>query len=75
MASADDLGEYYRIRPDVRDLNYEKYYEEGETSITKSHDYNSHNTERLDVEGMKTLLLKLDFVRKLLKGEESQPVD
>ncbi|MBM3430723.1 MAG: UDP-glucose 4-epimerase, partial [Bacteroidetes bacterium] len=66
-ASAEDLGDYFRIPPDLRDLNYEKYIEEGEEKITVSEDYNSHNTERLDVDGMEKLLLKLDFIQKVLK--------
>jgi UDP-N-acetylglucosamine 4,6-dehydratase len=66
-ASATDLGEYFRIPPDLRDLNYEKFIEEGEEKITVSEDYNSHNTERLDVDGMEQLLLKLDFIQKVLK--------
>ena len=66
-ASATDLGEYFRIPPDLRDLNYEKFIEEGEEKITVSEDYNSHNTERLDVDGMEKLLLKLDFIQEVLK--------
>lgn len=66
-ASATDLGEYFRIPPDLRDLNYEKFIEEGEEKITVSEDYNSHNTEKLDVDGMEQLLLKLDFIQKVLK--------
>lgn len=72
MACAEDLGDYYRVPPDGRDLNYAKYVEQGEARLTqKAHgeDYNSHNTERLDVEGMKRLLLKLDFMQKIARGE------
>ena len=69
MASAEDLGGYYRVPPDLRDLNYGKYVEEGEEKITRSEDYNSHNTERLDVNGMRDLLRKLDFIRALGRGE------
>lgn len=72
MACAEDQGDYYRVPPDGRDLNYAKYVEEGEQRITRSthgEDYNSHNTTRLDVEGMKTLLLKLDFMRRIARGE------
>ena len=61
---AEDMGEYYRIPADNRDLNYANYYSQGEEDISKIEDYHSHNTERLDVEGMKKLLLKLDFIRK-----------
>ena len=59
MAVAIDQGEYFRVPADQRDLNYEKYVENGDLKITELEDYNSHNTERLDVEGMKKLLLKL----------------
>lgn len=72
MACAEDQGDYYRVPPDGRDLNYAKYVEEGEQRITRSthgEDYNSHNTTRLDVESMKTLLLKLDFMRRIARGE------
>ncbi|MCS6765708.1 MAG: polysaccharide biosynthesis protein [Candidatus Protistobacter heckmanni] len=75
MACAEDLGDYYRVPPDMRDLNYGKFVEEGEAKITESSDYNSHNTTRLDVPAMKTLLLKLDYVRDLLGGKSAQPVD
>ncbi|KQU84312.1 UDP-glucose 4-epimerase [Variovorax sp. Root318D1] len=72
MACAEDQGDYYRVPPDGRDLNYAKYVEVGEQRITRSthgEDYNSHNTTRLDVDGMKTLLLKLDFMRRIARGE------
>jgi UDP-glucose 4-epimerase len=68
MANAVDMGDYYRIPPDLRDLNYAKYVEQGETTITRAEDYNSHNTTRLDVDGMGELLMKLDFFRDLLAG-------
>lgn len=64
MAKSIDLGRYYRIPCDSRDLNYDKYFIEGEEKVTKFEDYHSHNTTRLDVEGMKQLLLKLDFIRE-----------
>jgi UDP-N-acetylglucosamine 4,6-dehydratase/5-epimerase len=67
MASSEDLGDYYRIPADLRDLHYEKFIVEGESRISKSEDYNSHNTERLDVDGMKNLLLKLRIIKKYLK--------
>ena len=69
MAAAEDLGSYYRVPPDLRDLNYGKFVEEGEQKISKLDDYNSHNTERLDKDGMKRLLMKLAFVRAIAKGE------
>jgi len=72
IACAEDLGSYYRVPPDARDLNYAKFVEEGERHITQSthgEDYNSHNTTRLDVAGMKALLLKLDFMQRIVRGE------
>ena len=75
MACAEDLGEYYRVPPDGRDLNYAKFVEQGETRITHGEDYNSHNTQRLDVEGMKRLLLKLDFMQRIARGENATAED
>lgn len=69
MVCAIDHGDYYQVPPDLRDLNYGKFVEDGDPRITEFEDYNSHNTERLDVEGMKALLLKLDFVRGLVEAE------
>ena len=66
MANAVDMGDYYRIPSDVRDLNYSCYFTEGETRISREDDYNSHNTRRLDEDGLIVLLLKLDFVREAL---------
>jgi UDP-N-acetylglucosamine 4,6-dehydratase/5-epimerase len=74
-AAAEDLGGYFRVPPDGRDLNYGKFVEQGEISISVSEDYNSHNTERLDVEGMTKLLLKLDFMRRIAAGEVAHPED
>ncbi|EGQ9556485.1 NAD-dependent epimerase/dehydratase family protein, partial [Vibrio parahaemolyticus] len=68
MFVAQDQDNYYRIPADNRDLNYSKYFEEGEKDLTQIEDYNSHNTERLDVEGMKQLLRKLDFIREIEAG-------
>ena len=73
MLAAEDMGDYYRIPPDLRDLNYSKFVEEGESRIATIEDYNSHNTTRLDVESMKTLLRKLTFVKALERGEYVQP--
>lgn len=67
MVKADDLGDFYRIPCDNRDLNYERYFSEGEEDVSKIEDYHSHNTKRLDVEGTKKLLLKLDFIREETK--------
>jgi len=64
MAKAIDMGEYYRIPCDTRDLNYDKYFKEGDEEISKIEDYHSHNTRPLDVNGMKELLLKLDFIKE-----------
>lgn len=68
MAKAEDMGGYFRVPSDNRDLNYERYFSKGEKDVSTIEDYHSHNTERLDVEATKQLLLKLDFIR-----EELQP--
>jgi UDP-glucose 4-epimerase len=68
MAKADDLGAYYRIPADNRDLNYAQYFSEGEEAISNIEDYTSHNAERLDVEGVKKLLLKLDYIQRELNA-------
>ncbi|WP_337222592.1 polysaccharide biosynthesis protein [Vibrio alginolyticus] len=68
MFVAQDQGNYYRIPSDNRDLNYSKYNEEGEKDLSLIEDYNSHNTERLDVEGMVELLRKLDFIGDIASG-------
>lgn len=70
MVSAEDRGDYYRVPPDLRDLNYGKFVEDGDARISQNEDYNSHNTERLDVEGMKALLLKLAMIRAIQAGED-----
>lgn len=66
MAGAMDLGEYYRILPDLRDLNYAKYVDVGEARIAEAAEYNSHNTRRLDLPAMKSLLGSLDYMQELL---------
>lgn len=73
MAAAEDLGEYYRVPPDLRDLNYSKFFEEGEIRISEAQDYNSHNTNRLDVPGMQQLLQKLRFIQAIVRGESVEP--
>lgn len=73
MACAEDRGDYYRVPPDLRDLNYAKFVEQGEEKISHSEDYNSHNTQRLDIAGMQQLLLKLDFIRAIQRGEFATP--
>ena len=69
MVAAEDLGGYYRVPPDLRDLNYGKYVEQGEVKISEATDYNSHNTTRLDVSGMQALLMKLRFMQATVRGE------
>ena len=74
MASAQDLGNYFRIPADGRGLNYAKYVDQGEQKLTRTahgDDYNSHNTNRLDVAGMKQLLMKLGFMQKIARGEHA----
>ncbi|MBF0676097.1 nucleoside-diphosphate sugar epimerase/dehydratase [Pseudomonas sp.] len=68
MAKAEDMDRYYRIPADNRDLNYKKYFVEGETHISELDDYTSHNTERLDVPGIKELLLNLDYIKGQLNA-------
>ncbi|MBW3472309.1 polysaccharide biosynthesis protein [Proteus vulgaris] len=65
MLAAIDMGDYYRVPPDLRDLNYDKYVEQGDSRISEIEDYNSHNTTRLDVNEMKKLLLKLPLIKNL----------
>ena len=69
MLKAEDLGDYFRIPADNRDLNYAQYFSEGSPDVSKFEEYHSHNTHRLDVEGMKQLLLKLPIIRKDILGE------
>jgi UDP-N-acetylglucosamine 4,6-dehydratase len=78
MACAQDMGDYYRVPPDGRDLNYTKFVEQGDQKLTQTahgDDYNSHNTQRLDVEGMKQLLLKLPFMQRIAAGEHATAED
>jgi UDP-glucose 4-epimerase len=70
MLKAEDLGDYYRIPADNRDLNYDEYFSKGEGRIKIGEEYHSHNTHRLDVEGTKKLLLKLDIIKKDLGIKE-----
>lgn len=75
LSCAQDMGEYFRVPPDGRDLNYGKFVEQGEQRITQSShgdDYNSHNTTRLDVAGMRQLLLKLEYVQRIVRGESTR---
>lgn len=70
MIKAEDMGDFYRIPADNRDLNYAQYFSEGTKDISKIEDYHSHNTQQHDVEGMKKLLLKLPLIRKEVLGED-----
>jgi UDP-N-acetylglucosamine 4,6-dehydratase len=70
MVAAQDLGKYYRVPPDLRDLNYGKYFEVGEIRISEAVEYTSHNTYRLDIVGMQELLMKTRFIRGALLGEQ-----
>jgi len=72
MAVAHDQGRYYRVAPDNRDLNYAVFEDTGETRITEAVDYNSHNTERLDVAAMAEILLGLDYIQRVLRGESPE---
>jgi UDP-N-acetylglucosamine 4,6-dehydratase len=69
MVKAIDSGDYYRIPADTRDLNYALYFSEGEVEVSQHEEYHSHNTERLDIEGMKKLLCKLPIIRSEVLGE------
>jgi UDP-glucose 4-epimerase len=64
MVKAEDLGNYYRIPADTRDLNYNRFFIEGEAQISQMQEYNSHNTICLNIEETKQLLLKLDFIQQ-----------
>jgi UDP-N-acetylglucosamine 4,6-dehydratase/5-epimerase len=66
LSTAEDMGAYYRVRMDTRDLNYERYVTEGNSSEVSYQDYNSHNTERLSVEGVEAILLGLPEIREVL---------
>ena len=74
MATAQDLGNYYRVPPDLRDLNYGKFVEQGDTKISGADEYSSHNTHRLDVAEMRALLLKLEFIQAITRGEAAVPL-
>jgi UDP-glucose 4-epimerase len=68
MARSEDLGDYYRIAADSRDLNYNKYFVEGEIQISELDDYTSHNTRRLDVQGVKDTLMRLELIQEAVNG-------
>ena len=67
MAKAEDCGNYFRISADTRDLNYNKFFIEGESEISRQEDYNSHNTKRLNIEEIKKMLLKIDYIQDEFK--------
>ena len=69
MAQAEDLSDYYRVPADVRDLNYSSFFSSGKAKVSEAIDYNSHNAELLDVNGMMKLLLKLQCVQDALNGK------
>lgn len=73
LAAAEDLGAYFRVPLDGRDLNYARFYEQGEARINVAGEYNSHNTRQLDVAGMKDLLFKLPLVQGAMRGESVAP--
>ncbi|MBE0674032.1 MAG: UDP-glucose 4-epimerase, partial [Bacteroidales bacterium] len=64
MAKAEDMGDYFKIPADTRDLNYNKFFTEGTEAVSQVDEYNSHNTKRLDVEETKELLMTLSFIRQ-----------
>jgi UDP-glucose 4-epimerase len=72
MAQAEDLGDYYRVSADVRDLNYSSFFSSGKAEVSDAIDYNSHNAELLDLEGMMNMLLKLQCVQDALNGKAVQ---
>jgi UDP-glucose 4-epimerase len=67
MTRAEDCGDYFRIIPDGRDLNYGLYFTEGEKRISQQEDYTSHNTRRLSTEELVRMLLKLEYVREAIR--------
>lgn len=75
MAAARDVDNFFCVPPDLRDLNYEKYVEHGELRLSAASDYNSHNTQRLDITGMQELLLKLPFIEATRRGISAEPED
>ena len=70
MARVEDMARYYRIPADNRDLNYALYFTEGQREISTLDDYTSHNTERLNLAGLKDMLLKLDYIQRHLRGKD-----
>lgn len=75
VVQAEDLGSYYRVPPDLRDLNYGRYFEEGETKISQAEEYTSHNTVRLNTQSMEDMLRRLPFIQATLNGQSVEPED
>ncbi len=75
MVAAQELEGYYRVPPDLRDLNYGKFVDQGEVAISDAGEYNSHNTHRLNVTEMQALLMKLPFIRSAMSAENPEPYD
>tara|TARA_R110000850_G_scaffold125586_3_gene244030 strand:- start:1269 stop:2297 length:1029 start_codon:yes stop_codon:yes gene_type:complete len=75
MVASEDMGRYYRIPPDLRDLNYEKFVEKGTVSISDATEFTSHNTERLDVHSMQAMLRRLKFIQSIASGQYCEPED
>jgi len=73
MVTAKEQEDYFRVPPDLRDLNYNKFVEQGEIKISESFEYNSHNTTRLGVQEMEALLMKLNFMQATMRGEQIEP--
>jgi len=73
MGVAEDMGDYYRVPADNRDLNYALFFSEGQKELSRKEDFHSHNAPRLDVDGMCTLLQKLECVQKAMRGEPVEP--
>lgn len=74
MAKAEDVGDYYRIPADTRDLNYNMFFTEGQSEVSRTEEYTSHNTRRLNVEATKELLLKLPFIREEVLNEKQEAI-
>ncbi len=75
MAAAQDLDRYFRVPPDLRDLNYEKFIERGERRISSAADYNSHNTQQLSLESLKGLLQQLGMVQDVQRGQPARAAE
>jgi len=74
ISAVIENGDFFRVQPDMRDLNYRSYFDEGDRSISKHEDYTSHNTRRLDIDETKAMLLKLPFIQSALNGEDLLPL-